>query len=59
MHYNLSGDLLEKVNLELDYNVQKAYENLINYYKVNNLLPSLAHYDIDLVNISKDYAVLL
>ena len=55
MHYNLSGDLLEKVNLELDYNVQKAYENLINYYKVNNLLPSLAYYDVDLVNISKDY----
>ena len=55
MHYNLSGDLLEKVNLELDYNVQKAYENLINYYKVNNLLPSLAYYDMDLVNISKDY----
>ena len=55
MHYTLSGESFEKVSLELDDKVQEAYENLINYYKVNNLIPSLAHYDIDLVNISKDY----
>src|SRR5699024_957437 len=55
MHYTLSGDTFEKIDLEVDYKVKEAYENLINYYKVNNLLPSLAYYDIDLVNISKDY----
>ena len=55
MHYTLSGESFEKVSLELDDKVQEAYENLINYYKVNNLIPSLAHHDIDLVNISKDY----
>ena len=53
MHYTLSGESFEKVSLELDDKVQEAYENLINYYKVNNLIPSLAHYDIDLVNIFK------
>ncbi|MGL4912623.1 MAG: DNA phosphorothioation-dependent restriction protein DptH, partial [Romboutsia sp.] len=55
MHYTLVGDTFEKVELEIDYKVKEAYENLINYYKVNNLLPSLSYYDIDLVNISKDY----
>ncbi len=55
MYYTLVGDSFEKVELEVDYKVQEAYENLVNYYKVNNLLPSLAYYDIDLANIAKDY----
>lgn len=54
-HYTVVADTFEEVELDVNYKVKEAYENLINYYKVNNLLPSLAYYDIDLVNISKDY----
>ncbi|MDK2562217.1 DNA phosphorothioation-dependent restriction protein DptH [Romboutsia sedimentorum] len=55
MHHTVVADNFEKVQIDIDEKVQEAYENLINYYKVNNLLPSLAYYDIDLINISKDY----
>lgn len=55
MHYTLLGDTFEKVNLEIDDKVKETYQNLINYYKANDLLPSLAYYDTDLVNICKEY----
>ena len=55
MHYTCVGDVYEKEELSIDKNIKQAYENLINYYKVNELLPSLAYYDEDLLNISKAY----
>ena len=55
MHYVLSGDIFEKVDLEIDEGIKYAYQNLINYYKANDLLPSLTYYDEDLINISKEY----
>lgn len=55
MYYMLLGDTFEKIDLDIDYKIQKSYEKLIDYYKQNELLPSLAYYDKNLIDISKDY----
>lgn len=55
MHYTLSGDTFTNVDLEIDEKVKASYQNLINYYKANELLPSLAYYNADLSSISKEY----
>lgn len=55
MHYTCVGDKYEKVELDVDEKIRQNYDNLISYYKVNELLPSLAYYNDDLVKLSKDY----
>lgn len=55
MHYTCVGNVYEKEELSIDENIKQSYGNLINYYKVNELLPSLAYYNEDLLTISKIY----
>ena len=41
--------------MNINSKVKESYKNLIEYYRVNELLPSLAYYDNDLIEICKDY----
>lgn len=54
-YYKLNGDVLEKHELYIDNELKSSYNRLIEFYRVNELLPSLAYYDDDLVSISKAY----
>lgn len=42
-------------DLEIPESLKEAYLALINYYRVNQLLPSLAHYNNELMQLSVDY----
>lgn len=42
-------------NLEVSEEIKEAYAALINYYKVNNLLPSLAYYNEELSQLALEY----
>ncbi|MEJ8553008.1 DNA phosphorothioation-dependent restriction protein DptH [Tepidibacter sp. Z1-5] len=55
LYYKLNGDILEKQELDIDDELKSSYNRLIEFYRVNELLPSLAYYDDDLVSISKAY----
>lgn len=55
IHGTVLGTDFNKIELEIDYRIKKAYYSIIDYYRVNNLLPSLTYYDKDLIDISKDY----
>lgn len=48
---------LYKEALELPKALTDAYDLLINYYKVNQLLPSLAYYNDELSQLSYDYVL--
>lgn len=42
-------------NLEVSEEIKEAYASLINYYTVNDLLPSLAYYNEELSQLSFEY----
>lgn len=42
-------------NLEVSEEIKESYASLINYYKVNNLLPSLAYYNEELSQLAFEY----
>ncbi|CAH2213351.1 DNA phosphorothioation-dependent restriction protein DptH [Tepidibacter aestuarii] len=42
-------------NLEVPGSLKEAYASLINYYKVNRLLPSLAYYNEELSQLAFEY----
>lgn len=42
-------------NLEVSEEIKEAYAALINYYRVNNLLPSLAYYNEELSQLALEY----
>ncbi|MCK8817151.1 DNA phosphorothioation-dependent restriction protein DptH [Natroniella sulfidigena] len=48
-------DDLKEQSLQIDNIVEESYKNLIEYYKKNKLLPSLAHYNEQLIELSKKY----
>lgn len=50
---SISG--IEKLELDLTPNLDKAYFELIHYFKSNDLLPSLAYMDKQLLRLSKNY----
>ncbi|HBF4286144.1 DNA phosphorothioation-dependent restriction protein DptH [Clostridioides difficile] len=55
MHCTILEEKYKIIELDVDSRIKEAYKNLISYYKVNDCIPSLAYYDVDLVNISKNY----
>ncbi|MGG0176415.1 DNA phosphorothioation-dependent restriction protein DptH [Gottfriedia acidiceleris] len=46
---------IEKLELEISENLSNSYFELIKYYKNNELLPSLAYMDTELMRLSKIY----
>lgn len=58
-----SGAMFFKINyqelcsekLEVDSTIQVIYDDLISYYKVNGVLPSLAYMDEELMKLSRTY----
>lgn len=46
---------LEGRTLDLEVELLDAYEKLLNYYRHNNLIPSLAYMNAELVDLSKEY----
>lgn len=55
MHYTYCDNEYKEEKLNINSKVKESYKNLIEYYRVNELLPSLAYYDNDLIEICKDY----
>ncbi|GAB6100178.1 hypothetical protein JCM16358_20570 [Halanaerocella petrolearia] len=55
LFYKKSFEELEEQELEIDIRVEKTYNKLIDYYHINQLLPSLAYYDEELLDLSKKY----
>ena len=44
---------IEVVDLDIDISVEKAYRNIVNYYKVSRKLPSLTYLNDDLIKLYK------
>ncbi|MFI3210930.1 MAG: DNA phosphorothioation-dependent restriction protein DptH [Peptostreptococcaceae bacterium] len=44
-----------EVELDIEENIKKSYDKLVNYYAKNNLLPSLAYFDDELLILSREY----
>lgn len=55
MAFNEQEGELEEIKLELPNDLTNAYAALINYYKVNGILPSLAYYNSELTKIAFKY----
>ncbi|MCM1988833.1 DNA phosphorothioation-dependent restriction protein DptH [Oceanirhabdus seepicola] len=48
------GELIGE-DIEINNNFKTAYFQLLEYYRVNNLIPSLAYYNEELIVLSKNY----
>lgn len=46
---------IEKVELELSYELQNAYNNIIEYYYKNNTIPSLTYLNEEIIELYKKY----
>ncbi|WP_176461634.1 DNA phosphorothioation-dependent restriction protein DptH [Anaeromicrobium sediminis] len=46
---------LNPIDISINEELKEAYLNLIRYYKVNSLLPSLAYYNEELIRLSSNY----
>lgn len=55
MHYTYCDNEYKEEYLNINSKVKESYKNLIEYYRVNELLPSLAYYNDELIEICKDY----
>ncbi|SNS20289.1 DNA phosphorothioation-dependent restriction protein DptH [Anaerovirgula multivorans] len=55
LFYTLIGDELREEELQVQETLVDSYKKLIEYYRVNNLLPSLSYYDDELMALSKQY----
>lgn len=53
--YKLTEDTLVDLPQAIHPNIQNAYRKLLNFYKVNDLLPSLATYSGDLQILAQHY----
>jgi DNA phosphorothioation-dependent restriction protein DptH len=49
------GEVLKAEELEVSVELKSAYRDLVQYYKFNNLLPSLAYYNDELLSLSIKY----
>ncbi|WP_195927054.1 DNA phosphorothioation-dependent restriction protein DptH [Turicibacter sanguinis] len=50
-----NNDGLEVVTIDIDSNVENAYRNIIDYYRLSNKLPSLAYINEDLKQLYKKF----
>ena len=48
-----SSEGIEVVDLDIDMCVEKAYRNIVNYYKMSRKLPSLTYLNDDLIKLYK------
>ncbi|MEF9952437.1 MAG: DNA phosphorothioation-dependent restriction protein DptH [Clostridium sp.] len=55
IHGQLEDEDLISVDIDVDNSVKKAYEDLVDYFRVHDLLPSLAYYSSELESIAKKY----
>lgn len=55
IHFELNNNVLIEKEIALPEDLLAAYQELINYYKHRDILPSLATYSLDLVKIANHY----
>lgn len=55
IHFELNNNVLIEKAIDLPADLYCAYRDLINYYKHNDVLPSLASYSSDLIKIANHY----
>lgn len=55
IHFELTNNVLIEKEIDLPEDLLSAYRDLINYYKHNNVLPSLASYTSELIKIANHF----
>lgn len=55
IYYSLNDEKLNLEELDIDEGLKSNYNKLIEFYRVNGLIPSLTYYNEDLISISKSY----
>lgn len=53
-YYELNEELISE-EIEVDLRLKEAYDKLIQYYRINDSIPSLAHYDKLLSSLAQKY----